>query len=233
MNKGENVVIGKNVRLGNDCQIGNNVVIHDDSVIGDNVRIDDNVVIGKTLMKAAISATTKDVNIDGAIIGDNSLIGTCAVIYRGAKIGKKVLIADHASVREDVTVGDKTIIGKNSTIENKVSIGNNVKIQANVQIVPFSVIEDFVFISPGVMTSNDGYAGRTKRRFKEYKGITVKKGARLGVACITLPGVTINEDALVGAGALVTKDVPAGKIVVGTPAKVLRDVPEDQLLENQ
>jgi len=231
--KGQNLILEDGVTVGDGVAIGNNVVIHKDTVIGDNVRIDDNSVIGKLPMKAANSATTTTADLPGAKIGDNALIGSCAVIYRGAQIGKDVLIADLASVRENVTVGEKTIIGKGATIENKVTIGKYCKIQSNVQIVPYSVIEDYVFLSPGVMTSNDKCVARHKPGSPEFKGVTIKKGVRLGVASVTLPGITVGEEALVGAGAVVTKDVPAKKVVVGVPARVVKDVPQEQLLENQ
>lgn len=231
--KGQNVIIEDNVSFGEGVVIGHNVIIHKDSKIGSDVRIDDNAVVGKLPMKAKASATTIDQEFSPVEIGDGCIIGTGAIVYRGAKLDKNVLIADTASVRENVTVGEKTIIGKGATIENKVKIGKFCKIQSNVQLVPYSVVEDYVFLSPGVMTSNDRYAGRTKRRLDEFKGVTIKKGARLGVAAITLPGVTIEEDAMVGAGSVVTKDVPAGKVVVGAPARIIRDVPEEQLLKNQ
>jgi len=230
---GENVVIGENVSIGNGTTIGNNVVIHKDTIIGENVRIDDNAVIGKLPMVSVNSAITSKETLEGTKIGSGTMIGTATVIYRGSSIGENTLIADMAQVREHVEIGSKTIIGKGTTIENKVKIGNYCKIQANVQIVPYSIIEDYVFISPGVMTSNDKYAARTERRFSEYKGVTVKRGARLGVACIILPGVTIYEDALVGGGAVVMEDVPAKMIVVGVPARVIKEVPAEQLLENQ
>ncbi|MBU1947490.1 MAG: N-acetyltransferase, partial [Candidatus Eisenbacteria bacterium] len=97
----------------------------------------------------------------------------------------------------------------------------------------FSTIEDRVFIAPGVCTSNDNYIGRTEERFKHFKGVTVKRGGRIGVGSVILPGVTIHEDGVVAAGSVVTRDVPARMIVLGSPAKVLRPVPKEQLLENQ
>lgn len=231
--KGQNVLIGKNVFIGNGTVIGNNVAIHDDTSIGQNVRIDDNAVIGKYPMISINSAVTSHEELLGVKIGDGSMIGTGTIVYRGAEIGENCLIADVASVREQVKIGNKTIIGKGTTIENKVTIGNFCKIQSNVQIVPYSVIEDHVFISPGVMTSNDKYLGRTEKRFTEFKGVTVKRGARLGVASIILPGVTVYEDALVGGGAVVKEDVPARTIVVGIPARFIKMVPDEQILENQ
>ena len=82
-------------------------------------------------------------------------------------------------------------------------------------------------------TTNDNFLGRTEERFKHFKGICVKKGGRIGGHAVILPGIVVGEDAVVAAGAVVTKDVPPGKIVVGSPAKILRDVPKEQLLKNQ
>ena len=92
---------------------------------------------------------------------------------------------------------------------------------------------DGTIVAPGVVTSNDNFVGRTQERFKHFKGVTVKKGGRIGAGSVTLPGVTIHEDGLVAAGSTVTRDVPARTIVVGKPAKPWRDVPKEQLLENQ
>lgn len=230
---GKNFVRGNNVVIGNGCVIGNNVVVHDDSIIGDNVRIDDNVVIGKKPMKAVTSAITIDVVLEPTSIGNKSLIGTNVIIYRGAKIGFDCLVADLATIRENVSVGDKTIVGRNVAIENNCSIGNLCKLETNSYITAHSTLKDNVFISPGVLTSNDNYAGRSEKRFSEFKGVTIEKGGRVGVGAIILPGKIIEEDSLVGAGALLTKNTVPKKIFLGSPAKEFRDVPVDQLLENQ
>jgi len=226
-------VIGAEVTVGENCRIGNNVTIHRGSRLGDNVRVDDGAVIGKLPMKAKISATTKEESLDPTVIGEGGLIGTSAVIYAGAVIGPRVLVADLATVREKVEIGEATIIGRGAAIEGHTRIGSYCKIETNVYITAYSEIEDRAFIAPCVATSNDNFVGRTKERFKHYKGVTVKKGGRLGVNCTILPGKVIGEDSLVAAGALVTKDTPPRKIVAGAPAKPLRDVPKEQLLENQ
>jgi UDP-2-acetamido-3-amino-2,3-dideoxy-glucuronate N-acetyltransferase len=230
---GFNVVIMDNVSIGDNCIIGNNVVIHEGTGIGSFVRIDDNTAIGKKPMKAVNSATTKDQELPPAKIGNNCIIGTSTVIYRGAEISDKVLIADLSTVRENVKVGEGTIVGRGVAIENFCTIGSYCKLETNVYITAYSVVEDRCFIAPCVATSNDNFVGRTKERFKHFKGVTVKKGARIGVNSTILPGKTIGEDALVAAGAVVTKDIPEKKIYSGVPAKELRDVPKDQLLENQ
>lgn len=230
---GEFCVIGERVSIGAGCVIGHHVMIHDETVIGDNVRIDDGAVVGKVPMRAANSAVTKDQQLPPAKIGSNCIIGTHVVIYRGCEIGQKVLIADLSTVRENVTVGDFTIVGRGVAIENFCTIGQYVKLETNVYITAYSDIADRCFVAPCVATSNDNYVGRTEDRFKHFKGIIMKRGARVGVNATVLPGKTIGEDALVAAGALVTADVPDRKIVVGVPAKVFRDVPEEQLLDKQ
>jgi len=226
-------VIGEDVQIGTECNIGNNVTIYAGTIIGDFVRIDDNTVIGKNPMKAARSAITKEQELPPSEIGDNCIIGTSVVIYRGAILGNKILVADLSTVRESVTIGDFTIVGRGAAIENFCKIGSYCKLETNVYITAYSELEDYCFIAPCVATSNDNYMGRSKERFKHYKGVTVKKGGRIGLNATILPGKVIGEDSQVAAGALVTKDTPPKKIVMGAPAKVMKDVPKDQLLENQ
>lgn len=238
-NIGKNTKIGyfcvmdKNVKIGKNCVIGNNVVIHEDTIIGDNVRIDDNTVIGKRPMRAANSAVTKDEDLPPAVIGDNCIIGTSVVIYRGCKIGQKVLVADLSTVRENVEIGDYTIVGRGVAIENYCKIGKKCKLETNVYITAYSEVGDYCFIAPGVLTSNDNYLGRGKKRFKEFKGVIVKEGGRIGVGAVILPGKIIEEDTVVAAGSLLTKNTEPKKIYAGLPAKYFRDVPEEELLENQ
>jgi UDP-3-O-[3-hydroxymyristoyl] glucosamine N-acyltransferase len=190
-------------------------------------------VIGKFPMRAANSAVTKEQELPSATIGSDCIIGTGVVVYRGADIGIKVLIADLATVRENVSVGDYTIIGRGVAIENYCKIGRYCKLETNVYITAYSELEDRVFVAPCAVTSNDNFVGRTEERFKHFKGVVVKKGGRIGVNATILPGKTVGEDGLVGAGALLTNDCPPGKIVTGVPGKEFRDVPEEQLLKNQ
>ena len=225
--------IGERVRIGEGCEIGHHVIIHDGTVIGDRVRIDDGAVIGKRPMKAANTAVTKEQELPPTSIGSDCIVGTHVIVYCGSVISNKVLIADLSTVRENVKIGDYTIVGRGVAIENACTIGRYVKLETNVYITAYSELEDRVFVAPGVVTSNDNYVGRTEERFKHFKGVVIKKGGRVGVNATILPGKVLHEDCLVAAGALVTTDVPAGKIVAGIPAKVFRDVPDEQLLKNQ
>jgi UDP-2-acetamido-3-amino-2,3-dideoxy-glucuronate N-acetyltransferase len=132
-----------------------------------------------------------------------------------------------------VTVGDRTIVGRGVTVENHCEIGRYCKLESECYITAYSKLGDRVFVAPGVSTSNDNFIGRTKERFKHFKGVTVERGGRIGTGAVILPGKTVGADALVAAGAVLTTDAPARKVVLGCPAKPIRDVPEEQLLENQ
>jgi len=236
---GKNITFAKNIfieddaTIGDNCQIGYNVIIRKGTTIGNNVRIGDNTVIGKYPMRATLSIFKEEKNLSPTYIGDNCLIGANTVIYIGSDILNNILIADLASIRENTSIGEYTIIGRGVTVENYVKIGKRCKLESECYITAYSELEDYVFIAPGVVTSNDNFLGRTEERFKHFKGITVKKGARIGANAVILPGKTIGEDALVAAGSVVTKDAPPRKIVMGSPARIIRDVPEEQLIKNQ
>jgi acetyltransferase-like isoleucine patch superfamily enzyme len=125
------------------------------------------------------------------------------------------------------------VVGRGSLVENDTTIGALTKIQADAYITAYSTLEDNVFIAPCVVTTNDNFMGRTERRHELIKGPTIRRGARIGGGAILCPAVDIGEDAFVGAGAVVTKDVPARMLVVGNPARIIRAVADDELLGNQ
>lgn len=225
-------IVEDDVVIGDNVMIGNNVTIYKGTKIGKDCRIDDNAVIGKQPMKAVTSVTSDDKKQPPCEIGNGCIIGTSVVIYAGCRIGDNCLVADLSTVRENVSIENKTIIGRGVAIENHCKVGSNCKLETNVYLTAYSIVEDYVFMAPGVITSNDNFAGRSKERYKHFKGITVKKGGRIGAGATILPGRIIYEDGFAAAGSVVTRDVKSEKIVVGNPAKVMKDIPEDQLLKN-
>ncbi|ONN27288.1 UDP-3-O-(3-hydroxymyristoyl) glucosamine N-acyltransferase [Thermosipho affectus] len=230
---GHNVVIEDGVIIENNVQIGHNVVIREGTIIREGSVVGDNTVLGKKPFKAKASATTEEKELPSLVIGNFVTIGALCVIYRGAILSDFVFVGDLASIREDVKIGEYTIIGRGVTVENKTQIGKYVKIETEAYITAISNIEDFCFVAPEVTFTNDNFLGRTEERKKYFKGPTLKKGARIGANATILPGIVIGEDALVAAGAVVTKDIPSKKVYAGVPARELKDVPADELLENQ
>jgi acetyltransferase-like isoleucine patch superfamily enzyme len=231
--KGLNVIIGENVRFGENVSIGHNVIIYDETQIGNNVLIQDNVVIGKQPARAKNSILPELKKLPPTVIGNGVTVGTNSIIYANAVLADDVFVADLATIRERVTIGEKTIVGRGVAVENDCQVGSFCKLETNCYITAYSSIEDYVFIAPCVVTTNDNYMARSKERYEHFKGITVKKGGRIGANATILPGKTIHEDGAVAAGSIVTKDVEAATIVVGAPAKPLRQVPNTQLLKNQ
>lgn len=230
---GRGVVVEDGVVIGRRCRIGHHAVIREGSVIGDDVRVDDHVVLGKEPLRALNSVLKPASKLDPVSVGDRCLIGTGAVIYRGAILGSDVLAADQATVRERVSIGSFTIVGRGVVVENDTAVGRYCKLETGCYITAYSLLEDRVFIAPNVSSSNDAFLGRTEERLRRFRGVTVRRGGRIGVGAVILPGLTIGADGVVAAGSLLTKDVPARQIFLGNPARYLRDVPEEQLLENQ
>src|SRR5690348_11852538 len=207
-------------------------IVYPGTKLGEGVKVLEHAVVGK---QPALSprSTAKREELPPAEIGDGTIVSTGAVVFAGAKIGARVILGDQSCVRERVVVGDDVVIGAGSLVENDTTIGALTKIQAQAYITAYSTLEDYVFIAPCVVTTNDNFMGRTERRRELIKGPTIRRGARIGGGAVLLPGIEIGEEAFVGAGAVVTKDVQARMVVVGNPARVMRGVPEDELLENQ
>ena len=214
------------------AEIHPTAIVYPGTVLGEGVKVLEHAVVGKQPTLSPRS-TAKREDLPPAEIGDGTIVSTGAVVFAGSTIGARVILGDQSCVRERVVVGDDVVIGRGSLVENDTTIGEMTKIQAEAYITAYSTLEEHVFVAPCVVTTNDNFMGRTERRHELVQGPTIRRGARIGGGAILLPGVEIGEEAFVGAGAVVTKNVDARMVVVGNPARVMRPVPEDELLENQ
>jgi acetyltransferase-like isoleucine patch superfamily enzyme len=207
-------------------------IVYPGTVLGNGVKVLEYAVVGKQPTLSPRS-TAKREELPPAEIGDGTIVSTGAVVFAGAKVGARVILGDQSCVRERVAVGDDVVIGRGSLVENDTTIGAMTKIQADAYITAYSTLEEHVFIAPCVVTTNDDFMGRTERRRELVKGPTIRRGARVGGGAVLLPGVEIGEEAFIGAGAVVTKNVEPRMLVVGNPARVMRPVAEDELLDGQ
>jgi acetyltransferase-like isoleucine patch superfamily enzyme len=210
-------------------EIAPSAVVYPGTLLGEGCTILEGAVVGKQPTLSPRS-TAKREELPPAELGAGTIVSAGAIVFAGARIGSRVIVGDQACVRERVVVSDDVVIGRGSLVENDTTIGALTKIQAGAYITAYSTLEDNVFIAPCVVTTNDNFMGRTERRHELIKGPTIRRGARVGGGATLCPGIEIGEDAFVGAGAVVVGDVPPRVVVVGNPARVLREVAPDELL---
>jgi UDP-2-acetamido-3-amino-2,3-dideoxy-glucuronate N-acetyltransferase len=210
-------------------RIAETAVVYPGVELGDDVVIGDYAVVGKQPVLGKRSTASRD-ELPPLVVGDGCAILVGAIVFAGTTLGAGVIVGDQACVRERCELGDEVVIGRGAHVENDTSIGARTRVQANAYVTAHTAVEEDVFISPCVVTTNDNYMGRTEKRHDLRQGPTIRRGARIGGAAVLLPGVEIGEEAFVGAGAVVLDDVPARAVVVGNPARKIREVPDDELL---
>ena len=155
-------------------------------------------------------------------IGARAVIRSHTVIYAGNVIGDDFQTGHGALVREENRIGDNVSIGSHTIVEHHVTIGNNVRLHSNVFVPEYSILEDGCWLGPNVVLTNARYP-RSKNVKTQLQGARIKQHAKIGANATLLPGIVIGRDALVGAGAVVTRDVPDGVVVVGNPARVIKN----------
>ena len=192
-------------------------IIHPNVRFGANHRLDDFVIIGAPPREASPGELATS-------IGANAIIRSHTVIYAGNHIGENFQTGHSVMIRECNEIGDDVSIGTHSNIEHHVQIGDRVRIHSRVFIPEYSILEDDSWVGPGAVFTNDLYP--PSNRADALKGPHLMSGARVGANVTLLPGVIIGRNALVGAGAVVVCDVPDGKVVVGNPARIIKDVSE-------
>ncbi len=216
----EFAVVRQGVIIGNDVIIHPNVVIESGVVIDSNVEIFPGTYIGK--VPKGIALARQPEYIEHVVIGANCCIGPNAVIYYDVEIGENTLVGDGASIREQCRIGSGCTVGRYVTINYATTIGNGTKIMDLTCITGKCKIGSNVFVGHCVVSANDNAIGKLGYEDSRIKGPTIEDGASIGIGAILLPDITIGENAVVGAGSVVTKDVPESAVVMGIPAKVIR-----------
>jgi acetyltransferase-like isoleucine patch superfamily enzyme len=208
---------------------GAHVTVHAGTVIGTGATIEDGAVLGKR-PRLSPHSSAAGAPLDGLRLGRGVTVCVGAIVFAGSVIGEEAIVGDQSYVRERTTMGAGSVLGRGSVLDNDVRVGRGVRIQTGVYITAGSVIEDDVFVGPGACTTNDDTMARHDRGYR-LRGATLRRACRIGGGCVLVPGVEVGEEAFVAAGAVVTRDVPARAVVVGVPARVVREVPDEDLLE--
>lgn len=225
---GKNVLLGKNVVLGHNCIIEDNVsvgdnvyvdcntIVRNDVCIGDNSFIGANCIVGEYWMDFCLD---HHYHKHPLTIGENAIIRSGSIIYAGSTIGANFQTGHQVTVREKTHIGDNVSVGTLSDIQGNCRIGNYVRMHSNVHIGQLSVIDDFVWIFPYVVLTNDPTPPSDN-----LVGVHVYPFAIIATGALIMPGIEIKSDSLVAAGTVVTKPVKKYEVVAGNPGKVISDV---------
>jgi acetyltransferase-like isoleucine patch superfamily enzyme len=224
-------VVHGDVRIGAGSRIGSGTVIHSGTQLGEDCLVEECAVLGKRprLREGSRAAGTEL----GPLVLEAGVTVCCgAVVYAGARIGERAIIGDQSQIRERSRVGAGSVVGRGSCVDFGAQVGARVVIQTGVYVTAGSVVEDDVFLGPAVVTTNDHTMLRHAAG-EPLVGPIFRRACRVGGGAVLLPGVEIGEEAFVAAGALVTRDVAPRDVVLGVPARVIRQVPDQDLIENR
>ena len=195
----------------------------DSSFVKSNAIWAGDYTLGSFVIVGEIPQGKNTEDLPQTVIGENANIRSHTVIYYGNRIGANFQTGHGAMVRELNEIGDDVSIGTGSIVEHHVKIGNRVRLHSHVFIPEYSVLEDDCWIGPNVVLTNARYP-KSPLAKEQLFGPHIEQGAKIGANSTILPGVRIGKNALVGAGSVVTKDIPAGAVVVGNPARIINQV---------
>jgi len=194
--------------------IASTAIIHPNVILGENVEVEDYCVIGLPFKGMKDESTT---------IGDNAVVRAGTYIYAGNQIGRNFQTGNKANIRELNKIGDDVSIGTLTVVEHHVSIGNGVRVHTQVFVPEYTILEEDCWIGPNVVVTNARYPKHPMVK-SNLIGAHIKQNAKIGANTTLLPNITIGIDSLIGAGSVVTKDIPDRVIAVGNPAKILRKI---------
>jgi UDP-3-O-[3-hydroxymyristoyl] glucosamine N-acyltransferase len=226
---GPGTVVHDGVEIGEGTVVGAAAVIHAGTVIGRGCLIEDGVVLGKRpRLRPGSSA---EGSVGPLAVADGATICCGAIVYAGASIGPAAIIGDQTQVRERAVVGERSVVGRGSTVDFDARVGARVSIQTMVYLTAGALVEDDVFIGPGVITTNDNTMARHAPS-ESLEGPVLRRGCRVGGGAVLTPGAVIGEEAFVAAGAVVVRDVGDREVVLGVPGRAVRRVGDEDLLEH-
>jgi UDP-3-O-[3-hydroxymyristoyl] glucosamine N-acyltransferase len=221
-------VVHAGTRLGAGTTVSATAVILPGTVLGARCLVEPGAVLGKRpRLRAGSSAVGA---VGDLVVDDEVTICAGAVVYAGARIGAGAILGDQSHVRERAVVGARTVVGRGSTVDFGARIGERVSIQTLVYVTGGAIVEDDVFLGPGVVTTNDDTMGRHAAG-EALKGPVLRRGCRIGGGAVLTPGAVIGEEAFVAAGAVVARDVAPREVVMGVPGRPVRTVGDEDLIE--
>jgi acetyltransferase-like isoleucine patch superfamily enzyme len=194
--------------------------IHPTAIVAAAVRLGDGCVVGPYAVLGEDGGSAGDGPL---VIGRDGIVRSHTVIYAGTRIGDGFGSGHGVLIRESTTIGHGASVGSHSVVEHHVVVGDGVRLHSNVFVPEFTTLEDECWIGPNVVLTNARYP-RGARVKETLQGPRIESGAKVGANATILPAIVIGRNALVGAGSVVTRDVPAGAVVVGNPARVIGDV---------
>jgi acetyltransferase-like isoleucine patch superfamily enzyme len=187
-------------------------MIHETALIYDNATVGPNSVIGAFVILGSYE------NHDTLAIGCRATIRSHTVIYAGTSIGREFQSGHGVLIRENCRIGESVSVGSHSVLEHSVTIEDGARVHSGCFLPELTTLERGAWLGPRVIVTNAKYPNRYDTKDK-LEGVTVQEGAVVGAGAVLLPGIVIGRKALVGAGAVVTRDVESGSVVMGNPAR--------------
>lgn len=227
--RGPGLLLGAGVKIGRDVSFGAYVVIHAGTVLGDGCVVEDHAVLGKR-PRLALGSSAAGREFLALELGERVTVCAGAVLFAGASVAAEAIVGDQSFVRERARIGAGSVIGRGSVVDNDVHVGARVRVQSNVYLSAFTVVEDDVFLGPAATTTNSDNMAR-RPPGTPLRGALLRRACRIGAGVVLTPGVEVGEEAFLAAGAVVTRDVPPRAVVMGVPARVVREVPAEDLIE--